>query len=274
MENEDELDKHIDHLINAELSKLLKESIGPYTCQFLRHDTKKGLLPFASGVLAELGGSHYILTASHVIEDWAEPNKLFIEFREAHISVVGKGSGTEMGKEEGLDVAYIKLKDTIVPILKQWYQFLPIENFLHHDKILDEQNYCAYGFPAANPKNEKGKTIGTGYFVTPNQDKVFEYYGFDPLSHYVVEMNGKGINIKTGLPEKLKVEHYGLSGGGLWYTDIDLDRDGKLISQAYLIGIMIEFRKGKYYSLIANRIEPLLAMLHHNEGLDVTLIRK
>lgn len=101
----------------------------------------------------------------------------------------------------------LKKKDTIVPMLKQWYQFLTTENFLHHEKIFDEANYCAYGFPVANPKNEKGKTIGTGYFVRPNQDKVFNYYGFDLLAHYVLEINGKPVNIKTGLADKLKVEN-------------------------------------------------------------------
>lgn len=275
MEEPDELDNYIDHLINQELGKLLEQDIGPYTCQFLKLKSGKDLIPFASGVLAELGGSHYILTASHVIEDWSNDNKLFIEIEDGgHISVVGKGCGTEMEKEEKIDVAYIKLKDAIVPILRRWYRFLPIERFLHHEKLLDEANYCSYGFPVANPKNEKGKTIGAGYFVRPNQDKVFEHYGFDALSHYVLEMQGKPINIKTGQPEKLKVEHYGLSGGGLWYTTIELDDQDIFVSEAHLIGIMTEFRKAKYYSLIANRIETLLAMIHQNEGFDPKGLKK
>lgn len=275
MEEPDELDKYIDHLINQELGRLLEHDIGPYTCQFLKLESREDLRPFASGVMAELGGSHYILTASHVIEDWSNENKLFIEIEnEVHISVVGKACGTEMEKDKKLDVAYIKLKDEIVPILRRWYRFLPIERFLHHHKVFDEANYCAYGFPVANPKNDKGKTIGAGYFVVPNQDKVFDHYGFDALSHYVLEMHGKPINIKTGQPEKLKVEHYGLSGGGLWYTQIECDDDCNITSEAHLIGIMIEFRKGKYYSLIANRIENLLAMLYQNEGFDPERLKK
>ncbi len=275
MEEPDELDQYIDSLIHQELGRLLEHDINPYTCQFLRLKSDKNLEPFASGVLAELGSSCYILTASHVIEDWSNDNKLFIEIEgDAHISVAGKACGTEMEREEKLDIAYIKLKDAIVPILRRWYKFLPLERFLYHRKLLHEPNYCAYGFPVANPKNEKGKTAGAGYFVVPNQDKVFEHYGFNPLSHYVLEMQGKPINIKTGQAEKLRVEHYGLSGGGLWYTKIECDDDCNITSEAYLIGIMMEFRKGKYYSLIANRIETVLAALHHNEGLDVKSVKR
>lgn len=262
MEQPDELDNYIDYLINSELGKLLEHDIGPYTCQFLKLKSGSGkdLLPFASGVLAELGKSYYILTASHVIEDWSNDNELFIEIEGGgHISVVGKGCGTKMEKEEKLDVAYIKLKDAIVPLLKRWYKFLPIERFLHHEKLFDETNYCAYGFPVANQKNKDGKTFGTGSFTIPNRDKVFDHYGFNPLSHYVLEIQGKPINIKTGQPEKLRIEPYGLSGGGLWYTKIECDDECNITSEAYLIGVMTEFRKGKYYSLIANRIETLLA---------------
>jgi hypothetical protein len=275
MEESDALDNYIDELINRELCKLLEHDIGPYTCQFLTLESGKGLRPFASGILAELGGSYYILTASHVIESWSNDNKLFIEIEGGrHISIVGKACGTEMEKEEKFDVAYIKLKSEIVPILKRWYKFITIDRFLYHEKLFDEANYCAYGFPVANPKNEKGKTIGAGYFVVPNQDKVFDHYGFNALSHYVLEMQGKPINIKTGQPEKLKVEHYGLSGGGLWYTNIECDDDCNITSEAHLIGIMIEFRKGKYYSLIANRIETLLTMLYQNEGFDSKGLKK
>jgi hypothetical protein len=268
MEEPDELDKYIDSLINAELCKLITNEIGPYTCQLLKQDPVKGLIPFASGVFAELGGSYYILTASHVIEDWSDTNRLFLEIKNGHMSVVGKACGTEIEREQKIDVAYIKLKDVAIPLLKQWYKFLSIEKFLHHEKVFDEANYCVYGYPVANPKNENGKTIGAAHYVRPNPDKVFDYYGFDPLSHYVLEFKGRAVNIKTGETEKLKTEHYGLSGGGLWYTTIEYN-DEKFISKAQLIGIMTEFRKGKHYCLIANRIEVLLASLHRNEGLEL-----
>ena len=268
MENPDDIDLYINSLINAELSKLITTKIGPFTCQFLKHDPLKGLIPFASGVMAELGDSHFILTASHVVEDWSDANKLFVEIENGHISVVGKASGTETATGKKLDVAYIKLKDEIVPILREYYNFLTAEQFLHHNKIFDEANYCAYGFPVVNfkMKSEIAKSVGSAYFMRPATDKVFDFYRLDPLSHYVLEFQGKPVNIKTGQTEKIKTEHYGLSGGGLWYTKINFIHN-RIVSKAQLIGIMTEFRKGKHECLIANKIEIIMALIEKNEGI-------
>ena len=156
MEELDDLDRFIDHQINLELHRVTKEEIAPYTCQFLKHDPIKGVTPFASGVLAFLGGSHYILTASHVIEDWNDSNRLFIEFKKGeYVSVAGKGCGTEIEKKEKLDVAYIKLKEDLVTLLEPWYKFLPLKGFLKHAKLLDEANYCVFGYPVANHRSEE-----------------------------------------------------------------------------------------------------------------------
>ena len=265
-----EFDKYIDTLINAELNKLVSEKIAPYTCQFLKCDTTKALVPFASGVLAELGGNYYILTASHVIEDWSDSNKLFVEISEGHVSIVGKAYGTEE-TEDKLDITYIKLKPAIVPLLKAWYQFLTLDKFLEHNKSLFEANYCAYGYPVAYQKRDKNdqlKPLGVAHWGKPIQDKVFFHYEFNPLAHYVIDIQGKGTNTKTGVYEKINLEHYGLSGGGLWYTKLEHKRD-KFISDACLIGIMIEFRKGKYNCLIANRIEVIIAAIQMHESVKL-----
>lgn len=270
-EDYDEVDAYIDSLIHAELSALISNEIGLCSCQFFKLDPEKGLLPFASGVMVQLSGSYYILTASHVIEDWSDSNKLFLEIQDGqHISVVGKGCGTISEEGERIDVAYIKLKDAIIPYLKAWYKFLPLKKILKHNKLLHEANYCVFGYPVANKRKKNGvlKPFGAAYWVSPNQDKVFSYYGLDPLRHYALEFKGKAVNLHTGKPEKIKAEYYGLSGGGLWYTDIKA-YNGKFRSEARLIGIMIEFRKGKYECLIANRIELLLASLHKNEGISI-----
>lgn len=268
-EEHEELDEFIDKVIHAEMCELIIHKIAPYTCQFLKRDQFNELVPFASGVMAKLGGYYYILTASHVIEDWSDANPLFLQIKDGYMSVAGKGCGTHIEKEKRLDTAYIKLKPTAVPLLKQWYKFLTISKFLYHYKLLLDADYCVFGFPVAIQKKENGrpKEKGVAYFVRPHPDKVFINYDLDFLAHYVLEFKGKAVNIMTHRSEKVKIEHYGLSGGGLWYTTMKL-KGSKIISQAYLIGIMTEFRKGKYECLIANRIEIALASLHRNESLE------
>lgn len=247
--------------------RVIKNDIAPYTCQFLTQDTTKGMLPYASGVLAELGGDFYILTASHVIENWSDEHLLFIEFGNGYVSIVGKGSGTIIERDIRLDVAYIKLKDELVLILKGWYKFLPRKAILHYKKTVEDGAYCVYGYPVARHKRIDGvlRPTAVAYFVRPHPDKVYEHYNLDFLSHYVLEYQGKAINLSTGESEKMRTEHYGLSGGGLWYAEIGFDGK-KLKSETFLIGIMTEFRKGKYECLIANRIEILLAAIKRDEG--------
>ncbi|MES2395413.1 MAG: hypothetical protein V4549_05395 [Bacteroidota bacterium] len=269
MEEQDEPDDHIDKRINEEYLKLIEGDIGLCTCQLFKHDLNKGAVPFASGVFAFLGESFYLLTASHVIEDWSDSNKIFVKIGDDYVSIVGKGCGTEMGKEEKLDAAYIKLKPELVALLVQYYRFLPYKKILHHEKIFNEPNYCAFGYPVINKRKEGDQTkrFGSAYFLRASYDRVFEHYNLNPLSHYVLEFIGKATNIKTNKVEKIKTEHYGLSGGGLWYIDIGFDeKKEELISEATLIGILTEFRRAKHDCLIANRIEIILASIRNNEG--------
>lgn len=261
-----ELDDYIDSLISAQYVKLIQGDIGLCTCQLFKQDSLKGVLPFASGIFVFLGDEFYLLTASHVIEDWSDSNRLFVKIKDNYVSIAGKGCGTEMEKEQKIDAAYIKLKPQLVSLLMQWYRFLPYDRFLLDEKKFDEPAYCAFGYPVINKQKEPSgiKTFGSAYYMMSSHDKVFKYYSLNPLTHYVLEFQGKAINIKTEQPEKIKTEHYGLSGCGLWYIIIDLDQD-KIVSEAFLIGIMTEFRRGKYDCLIANRIEIVLTMIQNNE---------
>ncbi len=262
----DELDNYVDEFINAEYVKLIEGDIGLCTCQLFINESGTPV-PFASGVFVFLGDNFYLLTASHVIEDWSDSNKLFVRIGREFISIAGKGCGTEIDKEEKLDAAYVKLKSELVAILVLHYRFLPYHKILHDEKIFDEPNYCAFGYPVINKRKEGGKTFGSAYFMRANYDKVYEHYGLNPISHYSLEFLGKAMNIKTNKVEKIRTEHYGMSGGGLWYIDIAFDEEkDEMISDATLIGIMTEFRRAKYDCLIANRIEIVLASIRNNEG--------
>jgi hypothetical protein len=166
---EDEIDAHIDQLINAEYVKLIEGDIGLCTCQLFKHDSSNAV-PFASGVFVFLGDNFYLLSASHVIEDWSDANKLFVQIGDGFVSIVGKGCGIEIDKEEKIDAAYIKLKPELVPHLVQYYRFLPYHKILHDEKIFHEPNYCAFGYPVINKRRETGKTFGSAYFMKASYD--------------------------------------------------------------------------------------------------------
>ena len=82
-------------------------------------------------------------------------------------------------------------------------------------------------------------------------------------------MKGKGTDVKTKQPTKIEANFYGISGGGLWFLTYNSDENLNVHSIDYkLIGIMTEFKKGKYYCLIANKIHLILEALTVIEGYE------
>lgn len=265
MEDNDELDDYIDKLINDEYIKLIEGDIGLSTCQLFKQNFSV-TEPFASGVFIFWKDSFYLLTASHVIDNWSDANKLFVPINEGYIAIVGKGYGTEINNKKNIDVAYIKLKPELIPILTQYYRFIPDIKILNHKENIDGPSLCVFGYPTRNIRKESGKTYGSMYMTNLSKEKVYRYYDLSPISHYIVDFWGKKINIHTNKIEKPKIEHYGLSGCGLWYISIDFDEEtGEMISDSTLIGIMTEFKRTKYDCLIGNRIEIIIAAIEENE---------
>jgi len=155
-----------------------------------------------------------------------------------------------MDKQHRFDIAYVKLTAQLATVLRHFYRFIPVHQMLHHNKSLLEANYCLFGYPVINKKQVDGKTktFGSAYFLGPSQDKVFSCHGLDPLRHYAFEFQRKARNIKTDRPRRSKQNNMGRAGG-VWYTDIEF-KGNKFRSSVHLIGIMMEFRKGKYECLI------------------------
>src|ERR1700739_366220 len=157
-EEYDEIDRELDILINQEISKLITDQIGQFTSQLFKVNSEEQAVPFASGVLVEFSGSHFILTASHVIEGWSDKNKLFIPFKGTYISIIGTARGTELdNKKHKIDVACIKLKDELVLLLRTEYIFLGIDKIRGYHKLSDEETFCVFGYPVIHKKIVDGK---------------------------------------------------------------------------------------------------------------------
>ena len=255
----------INEEIDAELRRLTSEEIGPSTCQIFEKKENE-MQPYASGVLAQLGGHHYILTASHVTEDWSDEHQLFLKIHGGYISIVGIVRETDIKKSNNIDLAYIKLEKAVVEELKKGNKFITIGKFTRHLKLLDAMQYCIFGYPVVNQKREEGvlKTSGMAYYVQGSKPLVLEHYKLDSSTHFALDFKGKGIDIKSGEKIKFKGVHYGLSGCGLWL--IKMNKVGGIYnSEARLIGIMTEFNRSKYDCLIGNHIDIILESLRKFE---------
>lgn len=259
---------------NSEIDKLIKDLIIPellqYTIQFF-YKTDKGLRPFGTGVLALIHGTHFILTASHVADYLQEnANELFIQVdKNKYINVIGDIKYTDINKSQGIDLSYVKIgKDMVEPLSKP-YEFLPIDKFSKHNRMLDASNYCVLGFPENNIKFNNGisETGANFYLTSASNEKPYEFYKYNKSDFFLVEMKGKGIDIDSGGKGKINTHFYGISGCGLWYLDFNMNP----ISTEYLIdyrliGIMTEFKKGKYFCLVANKIHLFIEAFRTIEG--------
>lgn len=247
---------------DALLTQLISEKLVRHTCQFFEKDANGHMKPYGSGVFSLIHNNHFILTASHVAEGLSSEKDLFIQVnKDKYINVLGEIKLTDIEKSKGVDIAYIKLHKGLIEPLCKPYLFLTIDKFRRHNNLLDASNYCIIGFPENNIKKEDDllRTGAAAYITQPTNDKPYEYYNFSKEDCYILDIKGKGTSIYTGEPSKVNTHFYGISGCGLWLIIIDYDEVNKQYFCDYrLIGIMTEFRKGKYFCLIGNKIQRMI----------------
>jgi hypothetical protein len=260
-----------DNLSKDVLNFINKTLLG-YTIQIFS-PIKENFKPYGSGVLFSTHNSHFILTASHVAKHLREPgNTLYVRIdSDKFINIAGNTHGTEIDKSSGIDLAYIRLADEMLPYLEKTYTFLTIDRISQHTPVLGGSNYCVLGYPEKNLTVIDGfSDTGPSFFVTnAANDNPYSFYKLEKKHHIIVNMKGKGTSLLTNGSSQIDSKFYGISGGGLWYLNYDLNPDTETYSIDYrLIGILTEFKKGKYYCLIANKINLFLDAFVKIEGFN------
>ncbi|MFA7301972.1 MAG: hypothetical protein WC069_06700 [Candidatus Shapirobacteria bacterium] len=251
--------------------EIVNNEILRHTIQFF-YKTADGLRPYGSGVLALIHKTHFIITASHVANffDKEKDSDLYIRVdKKGYINVLGEIVYSNINISKGIDMAYIKIDTQMLPYLIKPYKFLTIDKITKHNQMLIGMNYCVLGFPEINIKLEDGQLdTGASFFLTSaTNEKPYKHYKLDKNDFFLVTMKGKGIDVKNGKSTTIDPRFYGISGGGLWYLIYHYESETKTYSVDYkLIGILTEFRKGKYFCLIANKIHLLIEALSAIEG--------
>lgn len=247
-----ETDKSVIEQINTKIFR--------HTIQFLKNGNGRPK-PFGSGVFAKIYDDYFIITASHVASFFEEhPNEeLRIKVsKELFIPVFGEVKYSIIEKTERIDLAYIKLDKQMIAYLSKAYIPVTIEKFRHHNNLVDGTNYCILGYPAINvTKENKPFDTGAAFFLgsPPINDKPYQLHKFNKRDHIILNVKGKGTDVRTNKKGKIISQFHGISGCGLWFLLIyDNPKTGKTEVDYRLIGIMTEFRTGKYFCVIANRI--------------------
>lgn len=248
------------------VSELITKRILRHTIQFFRRG-KKRLEPFGSGVFAKIHDDYFILTASHVA-DFFENNPsedLLIRVnKELFINVLGDIKYTDIDKSKGIDLAYIKIDNQMIEPLSKPYIPLEIDKIRSHHNVFHAMNYCVLGFPEKNitKENEPFDTGASFYLTSASTDNRYEKYNYDKKYYIIVNMEGKGTDIKTGKKTKVNTHFYGISGCGLWLLLFKKNpKTGNEEVDYRLVGIMTEFKNSKYFCLVANKIYLLIDAL-------------
>jgi len=248
------------------VSDLITNRILRHTIQFFKKG-KKRLEPFGSGVFAKIHDDYFIFTASHVA-DFFEKNPtedLRIRVDEkSFINVLGDIKYTDIGKSKGIDLAYIKVDQQMIEPLCKPYIPLEINQIRSHHNLFYAMNYCVLGFPEKNitKENEPFNTGASFFLTSASKDNRYKYFGFSKKDYIIVDMQGKGKDIKTNKKSKIDTHFYGISGCGLWLLLFYKNPlTGKEEVDYRLVGIMTEFKNSKYFCQIANKIQLLIEAL-------------
>ncbi len=262
MNREDDADKFLYTLTNNSIDPLIREQIAPYSCQLLHRDPQGKLAAFASGVWAILDGAHYLLTSGHVIEDWSDDHPLLVKAKDGYHHVMGKGVFTQYRRSERVDVACIRVADPSLSTFLSYYRFVDLETSPDPER-LEVYNCLVYGYDEKQTDKKTLEAKATASFVRQLPQKVLDYYGLQPSTHYVLEARGAALDLATGALKKVNTNPHGMSGAGLWYIYYIADGDG-YVPQAYLIGLLSQYRTGRYPCLIAERTSLLRSVIRDN----------
>ena len=243
---------------DADLNRLMLQ-VGRHTVQLMILDDDGRLKPQGSGVLLYLKGLHFILTASHVTEDFNKDKQLCIQGKDNKYQIVsGDICETNIDKSNKIDIAFIKLEERIVENLPDHLEFAELETIGKGAVDDPGMPYLVSGFPAVLTKTQ-GRVIQGKlqiYAVNSSNDKPKKHYGFSDETSYILDHKGKGKRVLGSQKGKLPEPH-GISGGGLWRYWISRTITSQILEYR-LVGIMIECRNDKYMVLIASRIDFLI----------------
>ncbi|MEK6783459.1 MAG: hypothetical protein AABY93_17280 [Bacteroidota bacterium] len=101
----------------------------------------------------------FYFTASHVADYLDnDDNQLFIRVGKGKfINVIGEIKFTNLDRSSGIDLAYIKIDQQMIPDLVATKKPITIGKISKHNKTLDGSNYCVIGFPVQTDKLDRQK---------------------------------------------------------------------------------------------------------------------
>lgn len=243
---------------NTKLKHLIESNITSSTIQ-LYQSRYNDFYAHGSSILIKIKNTYWLLSASHVLFQNSKEYELYVQYSENKFtSIAGFVIATNQDNPYGHDFGCVKLEqDFVIKILKA-KTALCLDKIHTIQKQFEKQTLIMSGFPENYLLKTDNKIIQGGLFFvcTTSNRKAYQYYKINANSNIIVSLHGKLTDIETKIKTK-KTELYGMSGGGLWKV---WENGNELLYG--LVGILTEYRKGKYEIVIANKIEIILNLIY------------
>ena len=174
-----------------------------------------------SGVLIEIHGEVFLLTAAHVLDCRAH-GTLSIPTQDGITSITGHvasicPSNIKVGQKDKLDIAYFKLNHNLVKKLDS--RFTPLQRDGCHltDNLQADDTYTFSGYPYRKTKYNTDK-VETEIFSYTGQAAInvkYDRLGYDNVAHIIINFRRKKSVDTDGNKFTPPLPH-GISGGGIF----------------------------------------------------------
>lgn len=242
---------------------------------FIKYNLKGSLKQIGTGVLVDISGRVFLLTAAHVINQ----NKfgdILIPTNEGLKQLPGEFSFLDLyenkkGSEIIYDVGYFKLDVNFSEKYLSTASKIRIEDLAFIKDSTQAAFYTIAGYPSSKSKVKSRLTTSEAYFYggCSVSKEVYSEHGFDPHLHIIVKFR-RELSVTTEGVKTFPPFFRGLSGGGIFIWPNDFQ--GQLFPPIRrLVGIFHRYYKNDKL-LIGTNIQILIKCIaKNNPDLNIKL---
>jgi hypothetical protein len=234
---------------------------------FIERPTSGVIEQIGSGVLAEIQGELFLLTAAHVT-DYEHIGRILIPGIQGLIAPHGYFAHLAIAAgskrlDDNLDIAYYRLDQAILNELHPRFKPLKREDVALFDSLTEGDIYSFSGYPHRKSRI-RGNRIETEIFSYTGcavDDKTYQKLGYDPRMHVVIRFERKHAYARDGFRITPPLPH-GISGGGVfaWRKDAFLSGDAE---ERRLVGIAHTYHTAQN-CLVGTRLNAYVSCIFRN----------
>ena len=230
------------------------------------------ITPLGNGVLLEINGAYYILSAGHLMNAEDFPHLMIPAKNNKATLCNGRLITTHRTyyDKNRIDLAVFRFSERQNKHIDGFYRFLKPDEISIEHKTVETSSYIISGYPLNNIEKHTGKPI---YEFNPLQvltatvrNRTYRKFGFDPSSHILVKLYGR---VKPFLSHrKVRLRNpTGISGSGLWHVPDWRKVDKNGVPEHLLVGILTDNFIDQGF-VAAVRIDFATEIISQNFGLN------